>query len=41
MSGRSAEACRRARRYRVQGLAAGFLIYVAPVLVPLIVEAIL
>ena len=26
---------------RLQGLAAGFLIYVAPVLVPLIVEAIL
>lgn len=29
------------RRDRLQGLAAGFLIYVAPVLVPLIVEAIL
>ena len=26
---------------RLQGLAAGFLIYVAPVLVPLVVEAIL
>lgn len=28
-------------RDRLQGLAAGFLIYVAPVLVPLVVEAIL
>ena len=32
---------RRARRDMLQGLAAGFLIYVAPVLVPLVVEAIL
>ena len=28
-------------RDRLQGLAAGFLIYVAPVLVPLVVEVIL
>ena len=28
-------------RDRLQGLAAGFLIYVAPILVPLVVEAIL
>lgn len=41
MSGRRAEARRRARRYRVQGLAAGFLIYIAPVLVPMVVEAVL
>ena len=31
----------RRARARLQGLAAGFLIYVAPVLVPLVVEAIL
>ena len=37
MSGRKM----RVPRDRIQGLAAGFLIYVAPVLVPLVVEAIL